>query len=134
MARNKFTSEQARAAGRKSKKSPSLDRLKDVVDLKGADLRKMISLHMKKSTKELEELALDKSLPAIESVIIKTVLQAFEKGDFSKLEDMLARSMGKVPNQNINENIDKTERNKALDEIPKADLIAIMDKRKTVNF
>lgn len=126
MPRNKFTSEQARAAGRKSRKNPSLDSLKDVQDIRSADVRKMISMYMGKSVSELKLLAQDESISGIQAVIIRQVLVAIEKGDFGGLDQMLARVLGKVPNQNINENIDKTARDEALDKVPREKIIELV--------
>lgn len=129
MPRHKFTSEKARAAGRKSRKNPSIESLKQVEDIRAADLRKMISMCMQKSTAELEELAQDKSLPGIQAVIVRTILVAFQKGDFSSVENMLQRVLGKVPNQNINENIDKTERDDLLDQVDRDKIVEIVRKK-----
>lgn len=121
-----FTSETARKAGQKSRRAPSIPDLAKVQDLRAADLRKLITIYMNKSKDELQELMKDGSLPGLQLVIIRQVLQAIQKGDFGGIDLMLQRVLGKVPNQNINENHDMSEKEKALDEIPAERLISLV--------
>ncbi len=126
MSGHKWNAETASKAGKKSKRKPNLPELSDVRELTARDIKRLVSQYMEKSLGELEELVKDKSLSGLQGVIIRQILVAFQKGDFSGVETMLCRVLGKVPNINHNENRNIEETDRALDKVPREKIVELV--------
>jgi hypothetical protein len=85
----------ASAAGKKSSRAlpPELKQLREE---KATQVELTIYHYIDKPIQELELLAQDVTLPGIDLLVIKCLIRAISSGDFSHIEPMLVRSVGKV--------------------------------------
>lgn len=82
-------------AGQKSSRALSPE-LKALRAEKQTELEQTIYKYINMSLPELKNQYSDATKPAIDLLVIKCTIKAIEKGDFSWIEPMLSRSIGKT--------------------------------------
>ena len=87
--------ERARLAGRKSSNKLSAE-VKFMRAQTTNDIETCVYKHLYKSLAELKSIYTNPSLPYLELIIIRTLIKGLEMGDFSHIESVLARSIGKI--------------------------------------
>lgn len=72
---------------------------------------------------ELKSKKTDPKTPAIEAIMASILVEAFEKGDFARLESLLSRGVGKV--RDVAE-VHTHNHDAELDSVPKTDILTLL--------
>ena len=89
--------ERARLAGKKSSRALPPD-LKDARAIRAVEFESIIYKYMDKTPEQIQEILKQKNAtPTKELIILKLVSLALEHGDLSRLNFLLERTIGKVP-------------------------------------
>jgi len=111
MATNGFDKckKRAVAAAKKSSRAIPQD-LKKARQVNSNDFESICYKYMHSSTQDLTKLSKDTRLPAIDMLVIRILLHGITKGDQTRLNFFLDRTIGKVveKQQNLNVNVNKT--------------------------
>ncbi len=111
---------------RKSLKHVPFD-ITGVQDLSQQEVSKRISKLSRLSARELAEIHLDDSLPAIDAIIVAGLLQAIEGGDFGSLGFLFDRTIGKATERIAVSHDRSAEMDAMLEAIPSHKLHALLE-------
>lgn len=90
--------------------------------LTGAHVQALIGKLWMKTPSELEAMGADENTPMLDATVANVMLAARRTGDLSKLEGLLARTVGKVP-----EIIEQTNKfDSEFDDVPKENIFEVL--------
>lgn len=69
---------------------------KKVKELNRKDMEKVISKYLKKSVLQLNEIAKNPKTKSLDLMIIKIIVEAIKRGDYTRLNFLMDRTVGKV--------------------------------------
>lgn len=82
-----------------------LAQIKTIKSINKPIIELMLNRYCTMSVNHLEQLQGDKSIPAMDQMIIRVILHTINNGDVTRLTFLLDRLIGKVPDQVISTNI-----------------------------
>lgn len=86
--------------------------IKEVKKLTTESYIELISYYINKPVYRLDSIYRDKETPILDKIIIRILIEAVKKGDISRLESMISRLIGKVPDK-----LDHTTNGEKIDQI-----------------